>query len=100
MIGDDLANATLTQLEGVLYAVGWDEGALWCERSDDQGQTKADWGGGVTRKKVCDCPAFQGRPDIESYNTNEHQGAFPRDEGTSIYYTRDGGQTWEGMDTV
>lgn len=93
MLADDLSHAAICQWNGIIYAVGWDEGSVWFEYSDDGGQTAGEIPGVGTRSRVCDAEEQQAA--IEVLTTSEIVVAVDRDGQVETYYSANQGITWQ-----
>lgn len=102
MLAADLERAAIrADQAGILFAVGYAEGAIWIERSGDEGATVDTWRDGSTRKKVCDLQLDEGdtppQPAVEILPDGSILVAVNSGGGTVEYRSRDRGETWEGV---
>jgi hypothetical protein len=93
LLAEDLQHAALCAWNGLLYAAGWAEGAVWFEYSEDNGRTAAPLPGGGTRSFIC--TAEEQQPAIEVLTTAELVVAVDREGQVATYYSTDQGRTWQ-----
>ncbi len=93
MLADDLLHAAVCQWQGIIYAAGWADGAVWFECSEDGGATKAEIPGVGPRSFIC--YADEQQPAIEVLDTAEIVVAVDQQGQVATYVSRDQGRTWE-----
>jgi len=93
MLADDLQHAAICEWNGIVYAAGWRDGAVWFEYSEDGGVTKGEVPGVGQRSRVCD--AEEQQPAIEVLVTGEIVVAVDRSGQVATYYSADQGCTWQ-----
>ena len=100
-LADDLADAAICERDSVLGAVGWADDYGWFEYSNTRGATKGVFQDSSARKAVC-ALVSPGTVDysIAVYSTSEIEVSVPGDETTTLYVSRDGGETWAAAGTL
>lgn len=93
MLADDLQHAAICEWNGIIYAVGWREGTVWFEYSEDGGTSKAEIPGVGLRARVCE--ADEQQPAIEVLVTGEIVVAVDRSGRVETWYSADQGATWQ-----
>lgn len=93
MLADDLEHAALSEGQGIIYAAGWHDSAVWFEYSEDGGATASELPGVGQRSRVCD--ADEQQPAIVALVTGEIVVAVDEGGQVATYYSADQGQTWQ-----
>jgi hypothetical protein len=93
MFANDLTRAAICQWNGIIYAAGWADGAVWFKYSEDGGRSASLLPDGSTRARVC--AAEQQQPAIEVLTTSELVVAVDQGGEVAMYFSSDQGATWQ-----
>lgn len=96
MILDDCEYGAIVQRANLVVGVGYDDGTVYAEISNDNGVTKAMFGDGTTRKAIS--PGDDGeQPTVEILDTGEIIVALTYSGQVRTYLSRDWGEHWVGL---
>ena len=98
MIGDTLAHLATCEIHGIVFAAGYLSGAVYCERSDDNGQTNTPFADTTDQSLVGSSDNEQ--PAIEAVATGELLVSMTDAGSVVTYLSQDFGNSWTQVDAL